>query len=183
MESKKNKFYVMRDWNLSNGLLNLIYYIDGFESTKDMNMIEIGSYTGDSTILFAQNFNSVIAIDPFLDDYDPNDDACNYAPFELVYQEFLKRTKDFSNITLLKETSDDAVVDLSEKVDFVYIDGMHTYEQVKKDIANYLPLIKEGGFIGGHDYVPGFQGVMDAVNEAFGKPDTTFHDTSWIKRV
>jgi predicted O-methyltransferase YrrM len=197
--SNKDKFYVMRDWNLSKGLLNLIEHIGGFGNTKEMNMIEIGSYLGDSTLLFAEHFNTVLAIDPFLDDYDANDDACNYAPFDKVYEEFMSRTKDVPNIHLIKKTSDEAIEaikDSAKKIDprniegenlrafdFVYIDGMHTYEQVKKDIANYLPLIKEGGFIAGHDYVPGFQGVMDAVNEQFGSPDIIFHDTSWLKRV
>ncbi len=190
----KDRFYVMRDWNLSRGLLNLIEYIGEFGNTEEMHMIEIGSYTGDSTLLFAENFNSVLAVDPFLDDYDPNDDACNYAPFDKVYEEFMNRTKDNPKIELIRFKSDDAVEIIQNAAkklgatrfdlfDFVYIDGMHTYEQVKKDIANYLPFIKEGGFIGGHDYVPGFKGVMDAVNEKFGSPDKTFHDTSWIKRV
>ena len=190
----KDRFYTMRDWNLSEGLLNLIKYIGEFGNTEEMNMIEIGSYTGDSTLLFAENFNSVLAVDPFLDDYDPNDDACNYAPFDKVYDEFILRTKDNPRIELIRFKSDDAVEIIQNAAkklgatrfdlfDFVYIDGMHTYKQVKKDIKNYLPFIKEGGFIGGHDYVPGFQGVMDAVNEKFGSPDKTFHDTSWIKRV
>jgi len=197
--SNKDKFYLMRDWNLSKGLLNLIEYIGRYGSTKDMHMIEIGSYIGDSTLLFAEHFSDVLAIDPFLDDYDANDDACNYAPFDKVYDEFINRTKDVPNIFLIKKTSDDAVEAIKNAAknidprnlekenlrafDFVYIDGMHTYEQVKKDIANYLPFIKEGGFIAGHDYVPGFQGVMDAVNEQFGSPDAVFHDTSWLKRV
>ena len=115
------------------------------------------------------------------------------------YIDFINRTKDVPNIFLIKKTSDDAVEAIKNAAknidprnlekenlrafDFVYIDGMHTYEQVKKDIANYLPFIKEGGFIAGHDYVPGFQGVMDAVNEQFGSPDAVFHDTSWLKRV
>ena len=197
--SNKDKFYVMRNQTLISGLKDLISYINAVKSTEDMHMIEIGSYLGDSTLLFAEHFSDVLAIDPFLDDYDPNDDTCNYAPFDKVYEEFINRTKDVPNIFLIKKTSDDAVDAIKNAAknidprnleeenlrafDFIYIDGMHTYEQVKKDIQNYLPFVKKGGFIGGHDYVPGFQGVMDAVNEQFGAPDAVFHDTSWLKRV
>lgn len=195
----KDSFYVMRDSTLYKGLEDLINHINNHSSTKDMNMIEIGSYLGDSTLVFSKHFSTVLAIDPFIDDYDETDDVCNYAPFQEVYKEFIKRTKDVPNIHLLRKTSDEGVeaiknaakaidpINLEEHnlraFDFIYIDGMHTYEQVKKDIKNYLPLLKKGGFIGGHDYAETFQGVIDAVNETTGQPDATFQDTSWIKKI
>lgn len=37
-------------------------------------------------------------------------------------------------------------------VDFVFIDGDHSEEGVSKDIVAYLPKIKKGGFISGHDW-------------------------------
>jgi hypothetical protein len=48
----------------------------------------------------------------------------------------------------------------------VYIDANHTHEEVKKDIQAWLPKIKKGGIISGHDY-GGWEGVTQAVNEAF----------------
>jgi hypothetical protein len=36
--------------------------------------------------------------------------------------------------------------------DLVYIDGCHLYESVKNDIKNFLPKIKNGGILSGHDY-------------------------------
>lgn len=41
------------------------------------------------------------------------------------------------------------------KVDFLFIDGDHTYEGVKKDFELYSPLVKKGGIIAFHDIVPG----------------------------
>lgn len=38
-------------------------------------------------------------------------------------------------------------------VDFLFIDGDHTYEGVKKDFEMYSPLVKEGGVIAFHDIV------------------------------
>jgi predicted O-methyltransferase YrrM len=145
-------------------------------------MVEIGSYLGESTTIFAKNFDKVISIDPFLDDYDPNDIACTFAPFEQVYQQFLKNISSFNNIQHIRKTSDDAVNDIG-KIDFLYIDGLHTYDQVKKDITNYLPKIEKGNFIGGHDYHPSWSGVMDAIHECLGKPDEIFEDFSWIKKI
>lgn len=37
-------------------------------------------------------------------------------------------------------------------VDFLWIDGDHSYEGVKKDISLYLEKVKSGGIIGGHDF-------------------------------
>lgn len=162
-------------------LEKMISVIDQKMPTNKMKMVEIGSYAGESTIVFARHFRKVIAIDPFLDGYDLNDETCHRAPLEKVFEEFIERTKKFSNIFLYRMTSDDAIQVL-EKVDFVYIDGCHTYEQVKKDIKNYLPLLDNTAFIGGHDfYVNGFEGVRRAVIETLGMPDYVFNDGSWLK--
>jgi hypothetical protein len=58
-----------------------------------------------------------------------------------------------------------------------------TYEQIKKDITNYLPLLKTNCLIGGHDYHVNWSGVVKGINELLGDPDTTFSDTSWIKLI
>jgi hypothetical protein len=52
--------------------------------------------------------------------------------------------------------------------DWVYIDGNHLYEFVKKDLHSYLPKIKTGGFMAGDDYYDdGWSkgGVKKAVDE------------------
>jgi cephalosporin hydroxylase len=42
-----------------------------------------------------------------------------------------------------------------ERVDFLFIDGDHTYEGVKSDFEMYSPLVREGGIVALHDIVPG----------------------------
>jgi hypothetical protein len=102
-----------------------------------------------------------------------------------VYNLFIEKINKYHNIIHLRETSDEAINTI-KNIDFdinlVYIDGLHTYNQVKKDIINYLPLIKNG-FISGHDYHPVWQGVVDGINEIIGPPDMVFDDTSWIKKI
>jgi hypothetical protein len=67
----------------------------------------------------------------------------------------------------LRKTSESAIREFEneEAVDFVYIDGNHSYDAVKQDIMLYYPLIKNNGLIGGHDYTPYTESVMRAVNE------------------
>ena len=177
------KKVVMRDQNQTEGLLDLINEL-GDVSNK--TMIEIGSFIGESTIIFARHFKHVIAVDPFLSGYDPKDPTSNFN-FEDVFQEFKNTIEEQKQkITVYKMMSDDAVKLLKEQYDFVYIDGLHTYDGVKEDIKNYLPLVKEGGVIGGHDYGtpnPHLLGVTLAVDELLGQPDKRFKDGSWLKYV
>ena len=172
----------MRDLTGTKGLTDLIATLG---DNSDKTMIEIGSFVGESTVLFAQSFKQVIAIDPFLEGYDDQDPTSYLFEFKNVYQTYLDRTGGFKNIQTIVSTSDDALADLKGNLyDFVYIDGLHTYDGVKNDIQNYLPLVKHGGVIGGHDYsnqIPHLLGVFEAVNEMFGTPDKIFADNSWIK--
>jgi predicted O-methyltransferase YrrM len=43
------------------------------------------------------------------------------------------------------------------KIDFLFIDGDHSYEGVKADFEAYLPLMAENGLIAFHDIVPDFK--------------------------
>ena len=174
----------MRDQVQTEGLLDLIKEL-GDNSKK--TMIEIGSFVGESTVLFAQSFKNVIAVDPFLADYDDEDPTSFLFEFKNVYQTYLDRTGDHQNIKTIVHTSNDALDELrGQEFDFIYIDGLHTYDGVKTDITNYLPLVKKGGVIGGHDYTDlhhHLEGVKKAVDEMLGEPDKVFKDNSWIKYV
>ena len=50
--------------------------------------------------------------------------------------------------------------------DLIFIDADHSYEAVKKDLDNWIPKLKPGGKISGHDY-GNKEGVGRAVNERF----------------
>ena len=52
-----------------------------------------------------------------------------------------------------------------DSLDFVYIDGLHTYDAVKADIDGWYDKVKTGGIIAGHDYSTEWIGVKNAVDE------------------
>jgi hypothetical protein len=52
-----------------------------------------------------------------------------------------------------------------ESLDLVYIDGDHSYQGVKRDIASYWPKLKTGGVMAFHDYKNPAYGVRGAVLE------------------
>jgi predicted O-methyltransferase YrrM len=43
---------------------------------------------------------------------------------------------------------------LESKLDFLFIDGDHSYEGVRRDFELYSPFVREGGFVAFHDIVP-----------------------------
>jgi hypothetical protein len=55
-----------------------------------------------------------------------------------------------------------------ESLDFVFIDGDHSYEGVTRDIKAYWPKVKVGGVISGHDYEGGWVDCKKAVDDFFG---------------
>jgi len=52
-------------------------------------------------------------------------------------------------------------------LDFVFIDADHTYESITSDIKSWLPKVKVGGIISGHDY--NHPPVNQAVHELLDK--------------
>jgi hypothetical protein len=52
----------------------------------------------------------------------------------------------------------------------VFIDACHEYEDVRSDVAAWLPKVRPGGVIGGHDW--NRVGVKRAVRELLGEPKT-----------
>jgi hypothetical protein len=41
---------------------------------------------------------------------------------------------------------------MGRKLDFCFIDENHSYKSVREDVLMWLPKIKKGGILAGHDY-------------------------------
>ena len=179
----KEEFYIMRAPFYAEGLIDMINWIDNIRPTKEMRIIEIGSYIGESTMIFADRFKEVVSVDPYINDYDLEDAACSFAPFDKVYEQFVRNTLSIPNVKSIRETSQNAFSILKDQQwDMVYIDGLHTFEGVSYDIAHYKTIIKPGGFVCGHDY--GWGNVRHSIGQLLDdKVDSTFMDGSWAKRL
>jgi len=66
---------------------------------------------------------------------------------------------------MIRMYSLEAAAVLPNDLDFVYLDGDHSYGNVKKEIEAFEPKIKSGGILCGHDYYGKDDGVQKAVDE------------------
>ncbi len=76
---------------------------------------------------------------------------------------------DEPRITFRQGWSDEAAKDFAdESFDLVFIDADHSEEWVLRDLAAWLPKVRAGGVIAGHDYgAPHHPGVKRAVDRVF----------------
>ena len=76
-----------------------------------------------------------------------------------------------------------AAKDYERQFDLVFIDGDHSYKGCKEDILAWMPLVKLGGWLSGHDYRTDLDfGVKQAVDEMFPKAELDDNFT-WFVRV
>ncbi|MGD1842045.1 MAG: class I SAM-dependent methyltransferase [Thermonemataceae bacterium] len=124
------------------------------EARKPRFLLEIGTANGGSLFLFSKLAHpeaTIISIDLPDGLYGGGYPAYRQAFYESFVSEqqrmVLHRANSHEPQTLQQ------VKDLLQgnPLDFLFIDGDHRYEGVKKDFKLYAPLVKEGGLISFHD--------------------------------
>ena len=150
--------------------------------TGDLKLLEIGVYKGESTSVFASSgiFDKIFCIDPFEGKEEAieelNDD------WKTVKTQFYTNTRHWDNISLHQNYSYNIHDKFpNESFDVIYIDGDHSYNSVIRDLKLYMPKLKKGGIICGHDYSDPHPQTKEAINDFFGKePEMLFQDSSWM---
>jgi predicted O-methyltransferase YrrM len=66
--------------------------------------------------------------------------------------EFLKNTKECTNITTIRAVKPSDIPDWDEPIDFLFLDAAHTNPSDKVWLDYWLPKIKPGGRLVGHDF-------------------------------
>lgn len=150
-------------------------------------MAEIGSYAGESASIFLTKASRMVCIDPWEPYEEDNGPVGVFPAFdtsgaEAAFDAVLEASG--GRITKIKAASLDAVQQFPDaSFDLVYLDGNHAYPHVIADILAWMPKVKQGGLLAGHDYAEMRPGVIQGVTELFGYPDALFCDTTWVKRL
>lgn len=157
---------------------------------KEGMLCEVGCWTGHSTSIISEHAKNIGSKVIVVDNFCGNEGTplLEYAKDNKVIDMF-KANMDalglWKYINLFVMNSGDAHQYIKDKsLGFIFIDACHTYEDVKNDLINYIPKMKDGAVICGHDYesntyderyinedyVDGkHHGVIKAVNEILGE--------------
>jgi cephalosporin hydroxylase len=140
------------------------HFLTFIKQLKPKRIMEIGSFYGGTLWHWAQLKPEVlVAIDLITDSPEHHDNVLKAREQWDSWMEGIE----FHNIIgpshddwfVWKEVNDSA------PYDFMFIDGDHSYEGVKKDFAAYRPMLSPGGSIAFHDTVRHEPGVIAFANE------------------
>ncbi|MGD0497918.1 MAG: class I SAM-dependent methyltransferase [Bryobacteraceae bacterium] len=146
------------------------YLLQSLRSTEELGetvVVEIGSYRGETTRLFAMCTNrTVIAVDPFI----------GYGGSSSDLEIFRERTRGL-NVVHERKTSGQAVREWRRpSPGFVFIDAVHNYVNTAFDIAAWSALMKQGGALALHDTDNrSFAGTRRAAKELCGTAELMIH--------
>ena len=154
----------------------------------DLVGAEIGTFEGINALnmFICLDIKKLYIIDPYEGPYKCGDDLF-YLP------QFIKdlahyRLEEFDDrVVWLEMKSDEASMHVIDSLDFIYIDGDHTYNGVMNDLKNFYPKMKPNSIMCGHDFEPGAydpknklpssgNGVKEAIHDFFS--DVVSHEIS-----
>lgn len=155
-------------------LREFIHFLEPFRLQR---ILEIGTARGGTLYLFAR----IATPDAILMSIDlpgglfgkgyPLWKIPLYRSFALHQQTIhLERGNSHDDVMLRRVNS----VFRSKFLDFLFIDGDHKYEGVKRDFEMYSPFVRPGGIISFHDIVPGNPSIVGGVPQFWAEIKTQY---------
>ena len=154
----KYKYTYGRDWFYKSEIYKKAELCVGKKIQKNFKILEIGSFEGLSSTFFIDKFlsksgSTLTAVDPFIL-YSGNDHISLLDHIQIKNFFFnISQSKFPEKVQYLGLTSDHFFEINKNKYNFIYIDGMHTKEQIPKDIINSWDSLLVGGIIWMDDYL------------------------------
>lgn len=133
---------------------------------------EIGvGYGGNAeNMLEVKGLEKLYGVDPFLH-IDTANSVMNVPQedFDDIHNHVLRKLERFGDrFSMVRKTSIEGSRVVPDNLDFVYIDGDHSYQGAFDDLCAWSKKVRIGGIISGHDYDhPNLPGIKKAVDEFF----------------
>jgi len=128
-------------------------------------LVEIGTYHGKSTLFFRlanPNIN-ILTIDVCdITGMNPNYDDGNIKIPEKIDDTVLE----YGNIFQVKGNSHEVVKRFNWKIDFLFIDSLHSYKDTQDNLNEWGKYLKPDSYIGCHDFTTAFPDVLRAVYDS-----------------
>jgi predicted O-methyltransferase YrrM len=165
-------------------------YLELLDATPDGGtFVELGCYKGKSTSFIGVEIHkrkrdiNFFAVDSFQGATNSTDanEIKAYEGISEIEESYTYNVAPIGNkIKTIVSLTDEAAQYFEDgSVDVIFVDGGHSYEVVKADILAWLPKMKTGGIMAGHDF-NAWQGVNKAVQEIFGTPHKLENDCWFI---
>lgn len=122
---------------------------------KSALMVEIGVWKADFGHGMLSQMPNLhwIGIDPFVIYDEKRRRMPNQNSWDAVFLRVQQKMRVFGERSeLLRFSSQDAVDLVPDGIDFLFIDGWHVYTQVMLEQELYVPKVRVGGIVSGHDY-------------------------------
>ena len=151
----------------------------------DLRIAEIGVYRGISMRHMLDNVPNIVlavGVDPYWGrGHIYTEDRPSVENWYLAR----RNLKEYigNKLSLINDTSAHASLLFADGYfDYVFIDGDHSYDAVREDIKLWLPKVKVGGILAGHDYHDGYPYLVRAVGDS-GIKHEGVSPRCWMHRV
>jgi len=161
-------------------------YSSMVNNSNNAVFVEIGTWKGKSAVFMAEKIREsrknikFYTIDLFenIKGYDSDLDIIAGTVLEKYYKN-IEPVKNYLE-TLIGDSKELYKNFENESIDFLFLDGDHTYKGVLKDLQLWFPKVKIGGIAAGHDYDEDSCGVRQAVDQFFGFGAKQYAGGCWI---
>lgn len=172
--------------NIQGNFTFQVLYSNMVSTFNNAIFVEIGTWKGQSAVYMAEKIKesgkniNFYTIDNFknFDGYDNDEDVKNGNVFE-TYSRNIEPVKNYIH-TIIGDSKKVHEKFSENSIDFLFLDGDHTYKGVKKDLESWIGKIKRGGIIAGHDYNEPSCGVKEAVDHFFTFSAQQYDGGCWI---
>jgi len=142
-------------WFLGSEIKNSIFQF--LDKSTEHKILEIGCFEGLSSVFFADNFlddekSSLTCVDPFLTINDNDHGQYLENNEEMNFDFNISSCKNAGKITIHKTTSDNFFENNNQTYNFIYIDGSHIPDFIKRDMENSFNILEKNGIMWMDDY-------------------------------